>query len=103
MLTGALIAFVYRSGPNVIYLDHTGACDGLELDAEISAGGDWEEAFVVYEDGPPMPPEGNGMWEMRYPWREVQESDFEENEELSRDLCCLYTAQPTWRLIMGGL
>lgn len=104
--TGVLVAHVYRDGTSTIYLAHSGDADGLELDAEVSAGGDWEEALVIYEDGPPMPPNEDGLWEMRYPWRTVTEADFSEDGEatgLDRDLCCLYTASPQWTLLVPAL
>lgn len=104
--SGVLVAHVYRSGASTIYLDHTGACDALELNANVSAGGDWYEAEVIYEDTPPMPPKGDGLWELRYPWRDVMEADFMDGDEptgLDRNICCLYVGPPQWTLLIASL
>lgn len=106
---GVLVCHVYRKGPWCAYLSHAGAHEALELDAIVSCGGDWEEANVIHEDGPPMPPRENGLWEMRMPWRPAKHvpadrPPTEGDEDLYDDdeLCCIYTAKPTWTLLAAA-
>ncbi len=94
--TGTLVAHVLRDSGAAIYLDHDGAPEELELDSNVSPGGDWEEANVYFEDGPPMPPKEDGYYRLILPWRRVTSN---ERLESGDDLCCRYTAKPIWEAL----
>lgn len=114
MSDGVLIAHVYRHGPWVRYLDHAGAHPDMLVDADLSPGGEWEDAQVLLDQPTPMPPRENGLWEMRYPWRNavhrspaaplVERDDMDYDDDVDDpEVCCVYTAEPTWTLLVPGL
>ncbi len=96
-----LKCLVWRDGIHHVYLSHSGAHEELCLDCEVSVGGDWDEAIVVFEDSPPSPPAANGLWRMEWPWRALTEADYEAGE--SRELCCRYEGRPTWTFLVSPL
>lgn len=104
----ALVAHVYRNGPRCVYLDSEGGHPLLEVEAVVSPGGDWDEAQVLHEEVPPQPPNEDGLWEMRWPWREANHrpddaSPDDETEYDDEEYCCFYIDKPQWTLLVPSL
>jgi hypothetical protein len=94
---GTLRALVFDGPSGRVYLGHDGAPVELELEAIVSVGGEWEEAQVYHEDGPPDPP-GRGLWLMELDWHRVTEQERRERLD-GEELCCIYDGRPRWTRI----
>ena len=92
-ITGTVVAYLWqvRKG-DCVALSVTGDPPGLEPFAMIGPGGDWDEINLIYEDGPPYPPEPTpGLWRLEMDYRPANSED-----ERRDELCCVYVGPYRW-------